>query len=95
MSLKLNDNIIEEVKWFRYLRSGVDGNKGIERDVVVWIAKAQTAFVMLDNIWRERMVSTRTKIRIFNANVKNILLYGSGTWRTTKHLLYKFLYKCS
>jgi hypothetical protein len=52
---------------------------------------------MLDKIWRERKVSTRTKLRIFNTNVKTVLLYGSETWRTTKHLLYKlqvFINKC-
>jgi hypothetical protein len=35
LPLRLKDNIIEEVEWFTYLGSMVDGNGGTERDVVV------------------------------------------------------------
>ena len=31
----------------------------------------------------------RTKLRIFNSNVKAVLLYGCETWRTTKGMLQK------
>ena len=31
-------------------------------------------------------MSTGTKLRIFNSNVKSVLLYGCETWRTTKAL---------
>jgi len=39
----------------------------------------------------------RTKIRIFNTNVKRVLLYGSETWRSTSTLQKKiqvFVNKC-
>ena len=39
---------------------------------------------MLQNIWKSREIRTNTKLRIFNSNVKSVLLYGSETWRTTK-----------
>ena len=39
---------------------------------------------MLKNIWTSREISMATKMRIFNSNVKSILLYGSETWRMTK-----------
>nr|KAG5696356.1 hypothetical protein BaRGS_028351 [Batillaria attramentaria] len=32
--------------------------------------------VMLKNIWASKVVSIRTKLRIFNSNVKSVLLYG-------------------
>ena len=31
-------------------------------------------------------ISTGTKLRIFNSNIKSVLLYGCETWRTTKAL---------
>ena len=52
---------------------------------------------MLDNIWKSKTLSKHTKIRIFNSNVKSVLLYGSETWRTTKALSKKvqvFINKC-
>ena len=39
---------------------------------------------MLKKIWNSRVISSRTKLRIFNSNVKSVLLYGSETWRNTK-----------
>ena len=33
--------------------------------------------------------SLNTKLRIFNSNIKSVLLYGSETWRLTKALLSK------
>ena len=44
---------------------------------------------MLKNIWSARYITTNTKIRIFNSNVKTILLYGLETWRTIKMMLHK------
>jgi hypothetical protein len=45
--------------------------------------KAQQAFAMLKPVWRSTTLRTSTKLRLFNSNVKFILLYGSETWRET------------
>nr|KAG5689660.1 hypothetical protein BaRGS_026775 [Batillaria attramentaria] len=61
------------------------------------IGKARAAMVMLKNIWASKVVSIRTKLRIFNSNVKSVLLYGCETWRTTKTMQQKiqtFLNTC-
>ena len=65
-----------EVEFFVYL--------GTDRDVTARIGKARAALVMLKNIWASGGISMRTKLRIFNSNVKSILLYGCETWRTTQ-----------
>ena len=36
---------------------------------------------MLRPVWRANSISAKTKLRIFNSNVKFVLLYGSETWR--------------
>jgi hypothetical protein len=41
------------------------------------------AFAMLKPVWRSTTLRTSTKLRLFNSNVKYILLYGSETWRET------------
>ena len=53
------------------------------------IGKARAAFVMLKNIWASGGISMRTKLRIFNSNVKSVLLYGCETWRTTQTMQQK------
>ena len=80
---------IREVESFVYLGSTVSQQGGTDRDVTARIGKARAAFVMLRNVWTSKEISTKTKLRIFNSNVKAVLLYGSETWRTTKKMLQK------
>ncbi|VDO77940.1 unnamed protein product, partial [Schistosoma curassoni] len=47
------------------------------------IDKARVAFLQLKNIWNSRQLSTNIKVRIFNTNVKAVLLYRAETLRTT------------
>ena len=35
-------------------------------------------------IWKNTNIFTNTKVRLFNTNVKSVLLYGSEMWRLTK-----------
>ena len=75
---------IREVEFFVYLESVVDHQGGTDQDVTARIGKARAAFVMLKNIWASGGISMRTKLHIFNSNVKSVLLYGCETWRTTQ-----------
>ena len=70
---------IREVDSFIYLGSAVDRQGGTDRDVTARIGMARAAFVMLKNIWSSKKIRTRTKLRIFNSNVKSVLLYGCET----------------
>ena len=75
---------IREVESFVYLGSVVDQQGGTDRDVTAIIGKARAAFVMLKNIWASGEITMRTKLRIFNSNVKSVLLYRCETWRTAQ-----------
>jgi len=85
----VNGEPIKEVDSFVYLGSIVDKKGGTDQDVKARIGKARAAFVMLKNIWASKEISTKTKLRIFNSNVKSTLLYGCETWRTTKTIQQK------
>ncbi|VDP31282.1 unnamed protein product [Schistosoma margrebowiei] len=65
------------------MRSIIDEQGGSDADVKTRIGKARTAFLQLKNIWNSKQLSTNIKVRIFNTNVKAVLLYGAETWRTT------------
>ena len=66
---------------------GIVTSGGTEEDVEARCRKAQVAFSILRPIWRSKFISLWTKIRIFNSNVKSVLLYGSETWRLTKKII--------
>ena len=85
----LNGKPLEEVQSFTYLGSVIDQQGGTVADVKARIGKARAAFIQLKKIWASRELSLTTKVRLFNTNVKSVLLYGAETWRTTKTTINK------
>ncbi|CAH8572666.1 unnamed protein product [Schistosoma curassoni] len=80
---------LEDVKTFTYLGSIIDEQGGSDADVKAQIGKARAAYLQLRNIWNSKQLSSNTKVRIFNTNVKTVLLNGAETWRTTKAIIQK------
>ncbi|VDP17160.1 unnamed protein product [Schistosoma margrebowiei] len=81
--ITIDGETLEDVEFFTYLGSIIDEQGGSNADVKARIGKARTAFLQLNNIWNSKQLSTNIKVRIFNTNVKAVLLYGAETWRTT------------
>ena len=95
--ITLHDEDLNEVEKFVYLGSVVSKDGGTDEDVKSWINKARHAFNTLCPIWNSSALSLHNKIRIFNTNVKCVLLYGAETWRTIKsniHKLQTFINRC-
>ncbi|VDO70461.1 unnamed protein product [Schistosoma margrebowiei] len=87
--ITINGGDLEVVKTFTYLGSITDEHGGSDADVKARIRKARVAYLQLKNIWNSKQLSTNTKVRIFNTNLKTVLLYGTETWRTTKAIIQK------
>ena len=85
--IKIKDTNLEEVEEFIYLGSIVNIEGGTDADVKNRINKARVIFNILWKVWSAKNISRGTKIKIFNSNVKYVLLYGAETWRTTKAML--------
>jgi len=64
-------------------------NGGTDKDVTVRTKKVRGVFGMLNTVWRSTTYSNNTKLRIFNTNVKSVLLYGCETWRLTKTIIHQ------
>lgn len=66
-------------------------------DVDARLQKAKSAFARLRNIWRTNNIVLNTKIKIFNACVKSVLLYGAETWfvsNVIKRKMQIFINRC-
>ena len=72
--VRLEGSSLDEVESFTYLGSIINVQGGTDEDVKTRIGKARTGFLQLQTIWKSRELSQRTKIRIFNSNVKSVLL---------------------
>ncbi|VDP50708.1 unnamed protein product [Schistosoma curassoni] len=88
-SIIIDGEHLEDAKTFTYLGSIIDEHGGSDADAKARIGKARAAYLQLKNIWDSKQLSTNTKVRIFNTNVKTVLLYGAKTWRTTKAIIQK------
>ena len=75
----LEGSPLDEVESFTYLGSIINVQGGTDEDVKTRIGKARTGFLQLQTIWKSRELSQRTKIRIFNSNIKSVSLHGAET----------------
>uniref|UniRef100_A0A1B0GLA1 Uncharacterized protein n=1 Tax=Lutzomyia longipalpis TaxID=7200 RepID=A0A1B0GLA1_LUTLO len=79
-SFTVAGQVVENVEAFQYLGSQITSDGGAKTDVQTRIRKARGAFACLRGVWRSPHLSLRTKLRIFNSNVKSVLLYACETW---------------
>lgn len=95
--LELDGEEIDEVEDFANPGSNISKDGGSDRANQQRIGKARTAFIILSPVRKSKSMSRKTKLRIFNTNVKSVLLYGSEAWRETKATskkLQSFVSKC-
>ena len=95
--VEIEGNALEDVESFCYLGSIIDRDGGTTAEIKSRIGKAQAAFTSLNKLWRTRDISLRTKLRIFNSNVKSVLLYGCETWNASQTCIKRiqvFINKC-
>ena len=81
----LESQQIEDIDKFIYDRIVVRRTGGSENESK--IIKSRHAYNTLRVIWNNKNIHTKTKLQLFNCNIKTILLYGSVTWKQTKNLV--------
>ena len=97
LPVQLQGENIKDTDRFTYLGSILSKDGGSDDDIKSRINKARHVFTTLRPIWNSKALSLPNKIRIFNTNVKSVLLYGSETWRVTNittNKLQTFANKC-
>ena len=81
--ITLNNNPLEQVTKFCYLGSTVTSSLSLDEEISTRIGKAATTFgKLMKRAWNNKMLTTKTKMHIYNACVLSTLLYGSETWTT-------------
>ncbi|XP_006814329.1 43 kDa receptor-associated protein of the synapse-like [Saccoglossus kowalevskii] len=73
---------IEQVDQFTYLGAVVSNENPTPKDIEGRLAKARSAWLW--PIWKSSQYNISTKVKIYNSNVKSILLHRSESWRVTK-----------
>jgi hypothetical protein len=71
---------LEECQEFCYLGSTINQDGGCEREIMIRLGKANAVFGRLWRIWASRNISVVVKVRLYEALVMSVLLYGAETW---------------
>ena len=74
---------VDDVECFTYPDSVMTEDGGAEADVNCRVGKAASVFQCLRPIWTSCVVSTATKIWLYNSIVVSVTSYASETWNTT------------
>jgi exonuclease III len=96
-AFRIGEEMIESVEDFTYLGSKVAADGGGLSDINHRINKARGAFAKLRPVWRSNNINLHLKVKLFNACVKSVLLYGCETWFVTTNIcqrLQAFVNRC-
>ena len=82
----------DEVEEFTYVGSVVSTTGALNR-----MGKARTVLMVIYKLWKSKSIGRATKVRIFNSNVKAVLLHASESCmftQRTRNRLQVFINKC-
>ena len=77
--VQLQDHVVDSTDHFTYLGSDMHSSERSTPEILRRIGLASNIFSRLTNIWKQSRLSMYTKMRLYNALVISVLLYGSET----------------
>jgi adenylate kinase family enzyme len=78
----IDNEEIEVVDQFTYLRSSVNNKFSLDQEINIRIEKATTMNRLTKRVWDNKKLTIKTKIIVYKACVISTFLYGSETWST-------------
>ena len=81
LSLEIEGHDLERVQTFKYLGASFQPNGQTVEEIKARVDKSRVVSWQLRKaVFNRRELSLRTKIRIYQASVRSVLLYGCDTW---------------
>ena len=87
--LTVNQQSIEHVHQFTYLGSIFTDDGDVTTDVNCRLGKAAAVFQRMKSVWASSVISTNTKIWLYNAIVLSVATYACDTWKMTAKIIQK------
>ena len=96
--ISIDDTELKAVSQFTYLGCTITSDAKLDKEIDSRLSKGNSAFGRLHSrVWKNKHLSTKTKVKVYRAVVLTTLLYGSETWVTYRHhlrLLERFHQRC-
>lgn len=78
--IHVNGESVDFVHQFQYLGCQINPTGNTSFDISHRIQQARKAFHMASKFWHRKDIPIRTKVRIFQATIRSVLLYGCESW---------------
>ena len=83
---KTKNRTFERVDTFKYLGSSLNERNEILPEIKERIAAGNRAYFSLQNVFRSKNISKRTKKVIYKTIIRPVVMYSSETWTMTKSI---------
>src|SRR5664279_5167461 len=80
IDIVIENQELKQVEHFVYLGGTMSEDASTEQDMTRRLGLACGAMQKLNPIWKSKDIATRTKTRVYESLVLNILMYNSETW---------------
>uniref|UniRef100_A0A8D9EGY4 Craniofacial development protein 2 n=1 Tax=Cacopsylla melanoneura TaxID=428564 RepID=A0A8D9EGY4_9HEMI len=88
-TVNVNGNNYKMVNSFKYLGTQLNSHNNIEEEIKIRIVNANRSFFALHNLFKSKISSRKSKMKIYKAVIIPVLTYGCETWPLTKQTEYK------
>ena len=85
VNIKLDNTSLDQVNRFKCLGVTFTPSNDSTSEIKSRLLLASTALGKLQKVWSDKDITLSTKLRLLNALVYPILLYGSEIWTTKKN----------
>jgi hypothetical protein len=87
--LRAGDIQIDPFKSFSYLGSTVNGNNTVEEEIRERTAKGNRAFYANKALFTSKLVSRRSKLKLYWRVIRPVVVYGCETWVLKENIIQK------
>ena len=91
VNIKLDDTSLDQVNRFKYLGVTLSPSNDSTSEIKSRLLLASTALGKLQKVWSDKDITLSTELRLLNALVYPVLLYGSEIWIIKKNDLKKLV----
>jgi hypothetical protein len=78
--LKVENMQIGQDRSFIYLGTFVNGNNALEEEIRERISKGNKAFYASKTLFKSKLVSRKSKLKLYWSVIRPIVVYGCETW---------------
>jgi hypothetical protein len=78
---------IDQVRLFSYLGAIVNGNNTMEEEIRERIVKGNKAFYANKTLFKSKLVSRKSKLKLYWSVIRPIVVYGCETWVVKKSII--------